>query len=159
MTKFHGIAHLPGIIGAIDGTHVCLHGCCLKPDEHIFVNRKSRHSINVQLVCDAKFRITNVVARWGGSTHDSRILENSKLARKFAAGQYKGILLGDSGYPLFPWLMTPLSHPRTDQENAYNNAHAKTRSIIEQLNGQLKNKFRCLLGHGLPFIPVRSYVG
>ena len=30
-----------------------------------------------------------------------------------------------------------------------NSAHIRTRVLIEQVNGQLKQKFRCLLGHGL----------
>ena len=34
-------------------------------------------------------------------------------------------------------------------------AHATTRAIIEQVNGQLKNKFRCLLGHGMQIVPEK----
>lgn len=55
-------------------------------------------------------------------------------------------LLGDSGYPVQPWLMTPVSNPRTDQEKMYNKLHAKTRSKVERCIGVLKNRFRCLLG-------------
>ena len=35
-------------------------------------------------------------------------------------------------------------------------AHAETRIRIEQVNGQVKNKFRCLLGDGLPHEPARA---
>lgn len=35
-------------------------------------------------------------------------------------------------------------------------SHSRTRTTVEQLNGQLKNKFRCLLGHGLQYRPERA---
>lgn len=54
------------------------------------------------------------------------------------------LTVGDSGYPLEPWLMTPLSTATTRQEMAYNSAHCKTRSIIERCFGVLKSRFRCL---------------
>ena len=36
-------------------------------------------------------------------------------------------------------------------------AQMRTRALIEQVNGQLKNKFRCLIGHGLQIRPSRAY--
>lgn len=35
-------------------------------------------------------------------------------------------------------------------------AHCRTRVTIEQLNGQLKNKFRCLMGQGIPMSAPRA---
>ena len=32
----------------------------------------------------------------------------------------------------------------------------KTRARVEQVNGQLKNKFRCLLGDGMQIAPARA---
>ena len=74
---FFQIAGFPNVVGAIDGTHVNLLGAPLGEDEYLYVNRKGNHSINVQLICDHRYRLTNVVARWPGSTHDSRILRVS----------------------------------------------------------------------------------
>ncbi|XP_072166106.1 putative nuclease HARBI1 [Diadema setosum] len=156
MASFRQTAGFPRISGVIDCTHVGLHGTKLGEHEYIYRNRHQQYSINVQLVCDANCKITNVVARWPGSTHDSRILQNSKLAAKFHEGQLQGIILGDSGYPLLPWLMTPILDPQTAAEQAYNIAHRKTRVIIEEVNGQIKNKFRCLLGHGMQIQPHRA---
>ncbi|XP_041464536.1 putative nuclease HARBI1 [Lytechinus variegatus] len=153
---FYRIAQFPRVVGAIDCTHVGLHGCPLGEDEYVYVNRKGKYTLNVQLVCDSNFVITNVIARWPGSTHDSRILQTSKLHRKFQNGQLKGILLGDSGYPLLPWLMTPILNPQSQAERAYNNSQVKSRAIIEQVNGRLKNKFRCLIGHGMQIRPERA---
>lgn len=46
--RFFEYSDFPGVIGAIDGTHVAL----LRPkkNEHIYFNRKHFHSLNVLLV-------------------------------------------------------------------------------------------------------------
>lgn len=57
--------------------------------------------------------------------------------------------LGDSGYPLRSWLLTPLENepPVNTPEYSYNMAHKRTRNAIERCNGVLKMRFRCLLRH------------
>lgn len=112
--------------------------------EPLFVNRKGYHSINVQAICDAKIRLLNCVARWPGSTHDSRILVNSQIHDAFERGELQGVLLGDSGYPLKPWLLTPFLNPVSVSQARYNTAHAKTRNVIERCFGVLKRRFHCL---------------
>lgn len=106
---FFNYSGFPKVCGVIDGTHVQIQA----PTEHEdqFVNRKNYHSINVQIVCNHVNKITNVVAKWPGSTHDARILDESRLAHEFQDGSHKGLLLGDSGYPCRSWLMTPFRHP------------------------------------------------
>ena len=118
--EFFNVAGFPQVVGAVDGTLVGIHGCNYGPDEHVFVSRKGRHAINVQLICSAQYKIINVVARWPGSTHDSRILRESQIGRQLANHELQGVLLGDSGYPLQPWLMTPILNPATAEETAYN---------------------------------------
>jgi hypothetical protein len=88
--------------------------------EYAYVNRKGKHSLNVQLICDVNFKIMNVVARWPGSTHDSRILENSAIGDMFESGRLQGMLLGDGGYPQKNYLMTPFRNPNTPAQRAYN---------------------------------------
>uniref|UniRef100_A0AAY5KXL8 Putative nuclease HARBI1 n=1 Tax=Esox lucius TaxID=8010 RepID=A0AAY5KXL8_ESOLU len=112
-------------------------------NEWEFINRKGRHSINVQLVCDADL-ITNCVVKWPGSVHEARILRESALYRDLQTNRPDGIILGDSAYPLLPWLMTPFLRANTPAQARFNTAHCRARCAIECLNGVLKRCFACL---------------
>ncbi|XP_045105037.1 putative nuclease HARBI1 [Portunus trituberculatus] len=105
-------------------------------------------NINIQLVFDAQYRILDVVAQWPGSVHDSRIWNECGLKADFERGTIPGgcHLLGDSGYPCQPWLLTPILQPRDAAEEAYNRAHKRTRCIVERGIGQLKRRFHVLHG-------------
>ena len=124
--KFYNLAHFPNVVACVDGTHVRIS----TPSEHEweFVNRKGFHSINVQIMCDSDFKIVNCVARWPGSTHDSRMLRESLIYALFEEEGFNrpGIILGDSGYPLKEWLMVPIMNPGTAAEQRYNRAHMCT---------------------------------
>ncbi|XP_052390499.1 putative nuclease HARBI1 [Carassius gibelio] len=141
---FFSIARFPNVVGAIDGTHVRIQAP--PAHEHLFVNRKGYHSLNIQAVCDSDLRFLNCVARWPGSLHDSRILQNSQLCLAFEQGIIDGVLLGDSGYPLKPWLLTPFLNPTTLAQRNYNTAHCSTRNTVERAFGVLKRRFHCLHG-------------
>ncbi|XP_071963309.1 putative nuclease HARBI1 [Antedon mediterranea] len=141
--KFHDISGFPNVIGAVDGTHVRIQAPTV--DEFVYVNRKGYHSLNIQVVCDANMRFTNCVVRWPGSTHDSRIFRESGLGVAFENGEMpEGYLLGDSGYALRPFLLTPFINPITREERRYNNVHSITRSIVERTIGAWKRRFRCM---------------
>ncbi|XP_023312753.1 putative nuclease HARBI1 [Anoplophora glabripennis] len=143
--KFFELGRFPGVIGALDCTHIPI----LSPGGNmgeIFRNRKGYFSINVQAVCDANLLIRNIVVRWPGSVHDSTIFNNSHLSLLFEnEGIPRGfILLGDNGYPLRPFLMTPLLNPETQADQRYNNSHKATRNCIERTFGILKRRFPAL---------------
>lgn len=55
-------------------------------------------------------------------------------------------LLGDSGYPLQPWLITPVENPGNLNEIKFNEQHVYVRGIIERTIGIWKQRFRCVLG-------------
>lgn len=94
-----------------------------------------------QIICGPGNYIHDVDARFPGSTHDSYIAKRSAAIEQLLTMQeYK--VLGDSGYPCKPALLTPLPDARTAQEQRYNTAHKRTRSAVERTIGVLKSRFR-----------------
>ncbi|KAJ1198424.1 hypothetical protein NDU88_002265 [Pleurodeles waltl] len=101
--------------------------------------------MNVQMVCLADQYICHVNAMFPGSVPDAYILRNSSIPYVMAQLQRHLVwLIGDSGYPNLSWLLTPVRNPRTRAEERYNEAHGRTRRVIERTFGLLKARFRCL---------------
>lgn len=98
----------------------------------------------MQAVCSQDLKFTNIVARWPGSVHDSRIFQNSRLCARLENNEYDGILLGDSGYALKSYLLTPLPNPQTPPEKRHHYSHCRTRNTVERLFGIWKRRFPCL---------------
>uniref|UniRef100_UPI00398E494E putative nuclease HARBI1 n=1 Tax=Pristiophorus japonicus TaxID=55135 RepID=UPI00398E494E len=151
------IAGFPRVQGVIDCTHLAL----MAPQTHteMFMNRKGFHSLNVQLLCDHQHKIMTVDARYPGSSHDIFILHQSSVPAVFSGpNQDCGWLLGDEGYPLCTWLLTPLRNPRTAAHNVDNDSHSGTRYIIEHCIGIFQQKFRCLDHSGgvLQYLPEQG---
>ncbi|KAJ0172545.1 hypothetical protein K1T71_011684 [Dendrolimus kikuchii] len=120
---------LKNIVGAIDCTHIKI----TKPRGIIhteqYRNRQGYFSLNVQVVGGPNLKIYDIVVRWAGSTHDSRILRNSHY-------------LCETFY--FRYLLTPISNPSTPQEERYNKVQIKSRNSVESLFGVWKKRFPCL---------------
>ena len=146
---FFAISGIPSVIGAIDCSHIPIQSPG-GPQGELYRCRKGFFSLNVQAVCGPDLTFYNVVCRWPGSVHDSRIFKNSSLYAQMQAGIYDGHLLGDSAYQLISFLLTPVWHPTQQKEFRYNLAHSKTRNPIERTFGVLKRRFRCLA------IPMRT---
>ncbi|KAG0714443.1 putative nuclease HARBI1 [Chionoecetes opilio] len=117
---FFNISRFPHVIGAVDGTYVRI--VAPKENEEVFVNRKGYHSINVQVVFDAKCKLLDILAKWPVSVHDSRILNDSGVTSLFERGYTPAgcHLLGDRGYGGKTWLLTPYLQPRSGHQSRYN---------------------------------------
>ncbi|XP_058448989.1 putative nuclease HARBI1 [Malaya genurostris] len=150
---FYEKTGFPGIIGCVDGTHVKI----ITPSsnvQHLYYNRKGFHSFNIMLVCDHKLKVRYIDANNPGSNHDSFIWNssplNGMLNEMHQNGEHNTWLLGDAGYPLKPYLITPYRSttrtPSSPSQARFNEMHSKARMTIERTIGVLKNVFRCVLG-------------
>ena len=54
------------------------------------------------------------------------------------------VILGDGGYAIAPYLVTPFRNPLTVAERAYNRLLTKERVLIEMMFGRLKKRFPIL---------------
>ncbi|XP_066587825.1 putative nuclease HARBI1 [Prorops nasuta] len=123
------------VLGAIDCIHITIQSYGGEYAE-LFRNRKGFFSLNVQVIVNSKLQIMDIVARWPGSSHDSTIFNNSRIKHRFEVGEFgNSLLLGDSGYPNLPYLLTPLINPKSPAEILYNEAQIRTRSMVERCFG------------------------
>ncbi|XP_064593027.1 putative nuclease HARBI1 [Zonotrichia leucophrys gambelii] len=161
-------AALPGVLGLVGAMHVALRAPA--DNEPLFRNAANFHSINMQVVCDRRGHITNVVAKFPGSCANATVLENSALARLMEGSRSEGVWLlgvtqvcphhsrcnsGDGSYPLKPWLLTPIAGPRGAAELRYNALHSRTLAPLRRTLGLLRRRFRCLAGGGLQYSPPK----
>ncbi|KAL6742833.1 hypothetical protein Aduo_015940 [Ancylostoma duodenale] len=152
--RFFELCGIPNIIGAIDGSHIRIVGPSI--NEHAYVNRKDKYSINGGFVCDHDGRFTWLSVKWPGRAHDSRVFRCSTLYQKLQNGQLHGILLGDSGYRAERFLIKPLlGDHRTNAERRYTKSVCQGRVVIEHAFGRLKRQFSAL-GKRLNYTPEKA---
>ncbi|KAK3910207.1 Putative nuclease [Frankliniella fusca] len=150
---------IPGVLGFVDGTLIPIKQPVER--EELLVCRKGFHALNAQIICDTENHILNVLSRFNGSANDSYIWSNSsvrtELENIWANGE-RCWLLGDSGYPLEPWLHVPYAqNDAGPNKEIYNEFHRRARSVVERTIGLLKGRFRCLLRHRvLHYEPLKA---
>jgi hypothetical protein len=115
--NFFKIARFPGVIGAIDCTHVAIQSPGIETGE-LFRNRKGFFSKNIQAICGPDLKFHNLVTRWYGSAHDATVFAQSRIHGALSNGRYPADchLLGDAGYPCKNFLLTPIANPTTQAE-------------------------------------------
>ncbi|KAG8182960.1 hypothetical protein JTE90_003337 [Oedothorax gibbosus] len=155
--SFLGLGGLPGVCGAIDGSHIPIKAPTTNHRD--YYNRKGFYSVVLQAVVDHTKRFRNINFSWPGSVHDARVLYNSDLFEMCESGQLLDqqvelpgtasrvpmYLVGDPAYPLKTWLMKPVSGNLTQEEAVFNKRLSRSRVHVEHAFGQLKGRFRCCL--------------
>lgn len=135
-----------GCIGFIDGTTFPL---SQKPavDGECYFDRKSRYSINAQVVCDDNRRIIAFYSGWPGSCAESIVYNKMQLAQDgnkphfFSRGEY---LIADSAYPADRACNTIVPAYRKNMKGndieAFNTCLAHVRVVNEHTIGVLKGR-------------------
>lgn len=142
MEAFERKKGIPGVLGAIDGTHIPIK--CPKNHSDQYINRKGFFSGLLQVICDPDLFITDAFCGYPGSVHDARVLHNSPIYHEIElnpANFFPGNIhiLGDAAYPLKTWLLTPFrdNGRLTPQQRRYNVADSATRMVVERCFGLL----------------------
>jgi hypothetical protein len=154
--EFRELCSLPAVVGAIDCTHIHIAKPAIGPEDYFYF-KSGGYSLNCQAVVDNRKRFIDLYLGMPGSTNDARVLRCSTLYRlgmqenlfdvRASMDGFLPYLLGDSGYPLLPWLMTPHCNLRnpTVLESLYNRKLCRGRVVVENAFGILKQTWRELL--------------
>ncbi|XP_042299789.1 protein ANTAGONIST OF LIKE HETEROCHROMATIN PROTEIN 1-like [Sceloporus undulatus] len=156
MSGFEALG-FPQVIGAIDGCHITIKAPAHEGAQYI--NRKQQHSMILQVTCDHNGKYIDLYCGHSGINHDSFVLQESSIYHALKAGLYvpgcptltiKGqqvgpLLLGDSGYPIKPFLLIPFKVGHSRREGVYNKRLSRARIVVERSFGRLKSRFQALL--------------
>lgn len=140
-------------IGALDGCHI---SAVVSPEHAVvFRNRKQQVSQNMLGVVNFQMIFTYALVGWEGSGHDGNVFNDAKTkGLPMRQGKY---WLGDAGYALSKWVLTPYRgvryhlkefqdpHPKPmNKEELFNLRHSSLRNVIERTFGVLKKRFPLL---------------
>ncbi|XP_062309064.1 putative nuclease HARBI1 [Osmerus eperlanus] len=152
---FHAMAGIPRVIGVVDGTLIPILPWWIC----------AGLGGNITLPSTPRWQWTTMASSrtsLPGGTHNSFVWANSAVGQKAGRGEFgRSIFLGDSGYPLRSYLVTPMINPATPQEERFNEAHTHTRTHIERVFGRWKCRYRCIhrSSGGLRLSPVKCCRG
>lgn len=155
-TDFQNLCGLPACVGAIDGTHISIAKPQHGPADYYYF-KSGGYTLNCQAVVDNHKRFIDLFLGMPGSTNDARMLRRSSLhelgnhnmlfERQHGVDGFSLFLVGDSGYPLLPWLMVPHRGPGqlSIAELLFNKRLRRGRCVVENAFGILKQTFKELL--------------
>ena len=154
MNQFREFSGLPGVVGAIDGTHFHIRKPNHSPEDYFYF-KSGGYTMQCQAVVDRSRKFIDLSVGMPGSTNDARQLRRRMLYQRATttnlfnpADAVEGFipyLIGDKGYPVLPWLITPyreLGGRRSVQETLFNRKLSRARSVVENAFGILKQSFR-----------------
>ncbi|OAE29617.1 hypothetical protein AXG93_4003s1400 [Marchantia polymorpha subsp. ruderalis] len=148
---------LPNCCGVIDVTHILMELPGTESSADWF-DKEQNYSMLMQVVVDMDMRIRDLFTGWPGSITDSRLLRNSGFLSLCESGerlngaprivqglQVREYIIGDSGYPLLPWLINPYtSTGLAPTRDVFNSKHASTKTVVEDALGRLKGAWKIL---------------
>ena len=133
----------PRVLWCINGRHIPISEPHKNP--HNCFSNKIKYTISVQAIYDCNRRFTDIDIKWPGSLHDAHVFANSKVQKDYTKGKFKlyceelilgnelipQILLGDSMYPLLPYIMKEYTVCQVNNEVMFNTKLRLVRNQIE----------------------------
>lgn len=149
---------MPNCCGAIDVTHMLMTLPSVESSADWY-DKEKNYSMALQVVVDPSLRFRDILTGWPGSMNELRLLRNCAFFRLCESGQRLNgppkrlaegeeicdFIVGDLGYPLLPWLLTPFQEKDlTDANTSYNKRHASAVAMAENALARLKGTWRIL---------------
>ncbi|PKA59743.1 hypothetical protein AXF42_Ash011867 [Apostasia shenzhenica] len=143
---------IPNCCGAIDATHIIMTLPAVESSDD-WCDQESNYSMFMQVVVDHEMRFLDMVTGWPGSMTVSRLLKFSGIYKLCESGkrlngsraEIREHLIGDSAYPLLPWLMIPFEGKGLSAAmKTFNVKHKSVHTIATRALSQLKGAWRIL---------------
>lgn len=161
-SKFEEIRGLPNCCGAIDTTHIKM---CLPISKNksnvVWLDNEKNHSMILQAIVDTDMRFLDIVTGWPGSLSDSLAFQSSSFFKlcnegnrlngetmKLSEGtELREYIVGDTGFPLLPWLLTPYrGETLSEYKASFNSRHTATHAVAQKALSQLKETWKIIAG-------------
>ncbi|XBI43854.1 hypothetical protein VPH35_108572 [Triticum aestivum] len=152
-SKFDKIHNMHNCCGVICTTHIPFGPNC---------SHEKNDSIRMQLVIDPDMRFKNIWLGPASSMNQSSLLQDSEIFQECEKGAWLNgsnlkvaldgpevgeYIIGDAGYPLLPWLLTPYQEEDlSDSKAEFNRRHSAATTCALKALARLKDTWKCLQG-------------
>ena len=122
---------LPNCCGAIDTTHIVMLLSTSEPRTDLWLDLKENHRMPLQAIVGPNMKFLDTFSGLPGKFCESSMLQYSTFYNKCQNGERLGkkvrqsqeaelqeYIIGDSAYPLPPWLLTPYQAKELSQTKA-----------------------------------------
>lgn len=167
-SNFEKICGLPNCCGSIDTTHIVMTLPTVDRSNDVWIDREKNHSMLLQAIVDPDMRFRDVIVGYPGSLSDALVLQNSsfyklseegkrlngkkiELQEGMELGEY---IIGNSGFPLLSWLLTPYQNALSDHQAEFNKRHSETQVVAQIALARLKEMWRII--HGVMWLPDKN---
>ncbi|XVF46477.1 hypothetical protein PTKIN_Ptkin03bG0029700 [Pterospermum kingtungense] len=160
-SKFEKIQGLPNCCGVIDTTHVMMCLPASDPASKVWLDHEKNHSMVLQAIVDPEMRFRDIVTGWPGKIEDWLVFQSSNFYKlcdkeerlngtklKLSEGsEIREYIIGDSGYPLLPYLVIPYEGKELPESRAeFNRRHSATRLVAHRALARLKDMWKIIQG-------------
>jgi hypothetical protein len=154
-TKFDKIHGLTNCCGIVDTVHIAVP--LLSADANS--DHEKDDGMLIQVIVDPDMRFTNIWFGLSSSMNQSSILHGSGLFELCEKGEWLNgsklkasdgsevgeYIIGDAGYPLLPWLLTPYQeNDLPDSKAEFNMRHSRARIIALRALAKFKDTWKFL---------------
>ncbi|KAJ7947697.1 Harbinger transposase-derived nuclease [Quillaja saponaria] len=160
-SKFKKVGGFPNCCGAIDATHIMMCLPASEPASNVWLDHEKNHSMVLQAIVDPDLRFRDIVTGWPGKMKDWLVFESSNFYKLCDKGERlngkklqlsegseaREYIIGDSGYPLLPYLLVPYEGKELPEPKAeFNKRHFATRMVAQRALARLKEMWKIIQG-------------
>ncbi|KAI4351101.1 hypothetical protein L6164_005487 [Bauhinia variegata] len=164
--KFKKICGLSNCFGALDITHIMMTLPSIDSLNDVWLDRERNCSMILHAIVDPDMRFLDITTGWPGSLSDDYVLRSSAFFELAEEGKklngadktitedivLREYIIGDSGFPLLPWLLTPYKGKGlSDYQVEFNRRLAATQMVAKRALARLKEMWKII--HGVMWKP------